>query len=170
MGRSPQRLGWHLRYLGEVLCRHVMGGSGENPGERYLSSDTTYYLARNPILFARSSPYALNSLHENVWSAVHLGCVQRHSHSAVQLANGGRYAMVRGMSDGLFGQPDVEISPVHNRFARTSRTGRIALRQQHSGKIQDFNADRAETCCTLRLMPTRVKIRGQGPPHRGRRI
>lgn len=102
-GDPPRRLGWHLRYLGEVLCRHVMGGSGENPGERYLSSDTAYYLARNPILFARSSPSRSIRFTRTfgalfIWGAYNVTRIRPSNWRTVGVA------MVRGMSDGLFGR------------------------------------------------------------------
>jgi GT2 family glycosyltransferase len=53
--RARQR-GWQLRYLGEVLASHEMGGSSDHTGSRYMSSNTTYYLARNPLRFAIDTP------------------------------------------------------------------------------------------------------------------
>jgi GT2 family glycosyltransferase len=46
--------GWRCRYLGEVLCRHRVGGSTQ-ADHRALSPTSAYYRARNPLRFARET-------------------------------------------------------------------------------------------------------------------
>jgi GT2 family glycosyltransferase len=46
--------GWRCRYLGEVLCRHRVGGS-THADHRALSPTSAYYRARNPLRFARET-------------------------------------------------------------------------------------------------------------------
>jgi GT2 family glycosyltransferase len=55
-GERARQRGWQLRYLGEVLASHEMGGSSDHAASRYMSANTTYYLARNPLRFALETP------------------------------------------------------------------------------------------------------------------
>jgi hypothetical protein len=55
-GDRARRQGWQLRYLGEVLSHHEMGGSSEHGGSRVMSENTAYYMARNALRFALDSP------------------------------------------------------------------------------------------------------------------
>jgi len=52
--RARER-GWRIRYVGSVLCQHVMAGSSGQHGSRYLSERTAYYLSRNPLRHALES-------------------------------------------------------------------------------------------------------------------
>ncbi|MGD0741997.1 MAG: glycosyltransferase family 2 protein [Acidimicrobiales bacterium] len=52
--RARER-GWRIRYVGSVLCQHVMAGSSGQHGSRYLSERTGYYLSRNPLRHALES-------------------------------------------------------------------------------------------------------------------
>jgi hypothetical protein len=54
-GARARERGWRLRYLGAVLASHEMGGSSERGGSRLMGENTAYYLARNPVRFARES-------------------------------------------------------------------------------------------------------------------
>lgn len=55
-GDRARSSGWQLRYLGEVLAEHEMGGSSDHGGTRYMSENTSYYMARNALRFAMESP------------------------------------------------------------------------------------------------------------------
>lgn len=102
-GDRARRRGWKLRYLGEVLSHHVVGGSGETPGERFLSQDTAYYLARNPILFARNTDARGLRFSRTfgaciIWGAYNVTRIRPSGWRSVGVA------LVRGMSDGLAGR------------------------------------------------------------------
>ena len=58
-GERARRAGWRLRYLGNVRCWHLMAGSSETAGTRFLAGDSAYYLSRNPVLFARDTRESL---------------------------------------------------------------------------------------------------------------
>jgi GT2 family glycosyltransferase len=55
-GERARLRGWQLRYLGEVLASHEMGGSSDHAASRYMGANTAYYLARNPLRFALETP------------------------------------------------------------------------------------------------------------------
>ena len=55
-GERARAARWRVRYLGEVLCEHAMAASSGTSGSRYLSENAAYYLARNPLRFARETP------------------------------------------------------------------------------------------------------------------
>ena len=55
-GQRARSLGWHCRYLGEVLCLHRVSVTWSTPGSLGLSAGMAYYLARNPLRFALETP------------------------------------------------------------------------------------------------------------------
>src|SRR5665213_2948683 len=100
--RARQR-GWHLRYLGEVLASHEMGGSSDHPGSRFMSSNPTYYLARNPLRFALETPTTALRVSRVfgagvIWSLYNLSRVRPSDWST-----SGR-ALVEGLRDGWRGR------------------------------------------------------------------
>ena len=100
--RARQR-GWHLRYLGEVLASHEMGGSSDHPGSRFMSSNTTYYLARNPLRFALETPTTALRVSRVfgagvIWSLYNLSRIRPSDWST-----SGR-ALVEGLRDGWRGR------------------------------------------------------------------
>jgi GT2 family glycosyltransferase len=48
--------GWRCRYVGATVCSHALGVSSGQRGSLGLSDTTAYYLARNPLHFALSTP------------------------------------------------------------------------------------------------------------------
>lgn len=47
--------GWRCRYVGQALCSHALGVSSGQRGSLGITSNTAYYLARNPLRFALES-------------------------------------------------------------------------------------------------------------------
>lgn len=50
-----RQLGWHCRYVADVLCWHTVSAS-TGPGSLGLTPVSAYYLARNPLRFALETP------------------------------------------------------------------------------------------------------------------
>jgi len=101
-GERARSAGWRVRYLGEVLCEHAMAASSGTSGSRYLGANAAYYLARNPLRFARETPApALRRTRTFgslvVWSAYNATRIR-----PAQWATVGR-ALLEGVRDGWRG-------------------------------------------------------------------
>lgn len=102
-GERARSAGWRLRYLGEVLCVHAMAASTGEGGSRYLNESTAYYLARNPLRYAREAPTTLLRVSRTlgiltIWTAYNLTRIKPAEWKTV-----GR-ACAEGMRDGWLGR------------------------------------------------------------------
>ncbi len=102
-GERARAAGWRIRYLGEVLCEHEVGASSGTGGSRYLSANAAYYLARNPVRFARETrpPWLRASRTFGcvvVWTAYNATRVRPAEWGTVG------HALVTGLRDGWTGQ------------------------------------------------------------------
>jgi GT2 family glycosyltransferase len=96
-----RRGGWHLRYLGEVLCQHAMAASTGQNGSRYLTAFTAYYMTRNPMRYSLDSAGARRVTRTlavlTIWLGYNFTRIKPSEWSTV-----GR-AMFRGLIDALLG-------------------------------------------------------------------
>lgn len=122
-GERARLAGWRLRYLGEVLCDHAMAVSSGQGGSRYLTENTAYYLARNPLRYAREAPTAALRRKRTlgiltIWTAYNLTRIKPAQWSTV-----GR-ACAEGLIDGWtgrMGRRDAKSPRVRGGRARTGR-------------------------------------------------
>lgn len=126
-GERARAAGWHVRYLGEVLCEHEVAASSGTGGSRYLSANAAYYLARNPVRFARETrPLALRRSRTfgavAIWSAYNATRVRPS-----QWATVGR-ALLAGVRDGWRGSMGPRPTRAGARSRGEVETGVEAMR------------------------------------------
>jgi len=101
-GERARARGWHLRYLGELLCLHAMALSSGQDGSRLLAESAAYYLERNPLRYARDTPGPLLRLSRTagvltVWTGYNLTRIRPSQWATVG------WAVAQGIRDGWNG-------------------------------------------------------------------